>query len=808
MQPVKEKAAGAATPGVLVPGMQFPYPYPFPPHFPQQAPKEKKGKKERKRGRKEKRERSSDESSKEVSSKRSSCSRSSSSSGSTGSKRKKKRRKKRKKKESESSASSDEEGRRRAAAAAAAVGVRELRPASRSKAVKEEPKEEPEEKVAAVPAKQEPKSEPLEKPEKAKAALAKKGAVAAKSKAKPAAGASRPRQQGLASVKEELGREEAFRPPERIEALDMPRELMGHIVGKAGAIIKAICQESGAQVDAFDATQDPVRVLVSGSWEAVEEARTMLLEVAESVATATGHVGPAVKAATTAPSVLAREAPLEIVPAKPQGPMVQEHLELPYHATGKIIGTRGQQISEVRAKSGAQVDVDKTSNGLCRVRMLGTQEQVLLAKSMISKITDPGGEGEFMEISRSAVGRIIGAGGVRIQELQERSGVKIDIDRATEPCLVRFAGFPENVAYAKQLVVEVLEGRDKTTLGEAVVNIDVPPSCTGRLIGPGGRQINEIQETSGAKVDIDKSTDPCVVRMTGSHENVAKAEVMVRAVLQAIGRGRPLLGRATTDEETINFDVPTAVAAHLLGDGAWLRAMEMRTGAKAFLRQQADGSYMLELSGLPEQVVEAEQLAEEAVRSISAAATVPAIAPGARKLVRPPAPPQLEMGVVSKAAQQPWLPLQACPQPWPPALPVGQRAAEQAAAVPKAAQEEGSQTLQKAEGAPARPAVEPAAQPPVQPPVEGALPAPPPPAQLTAEAGAEAKPQLHLQAPTEQLPQPPPPPGPPPASNPTFVAWPAPMAPQPIFAAWPGTVPIPLVAAPWMGCAVPAFAPQ
>ncbi|CAE8610338.1 unnamed protein product, partial [Polarella glacialis] len=146
-------------------------------------------------------------------------------------------------------------------------------------------------------------------------------------------------------------------------------------------------------------------------------------------------------------------------------PVVEEHMELARHATGKVIGTKGQQIAEVRQKSGSQVDVDKSPTG-CRVRLVGTQDQVDMAKAMINAIVAPTAEGaegvgggEYLEIPKSAVGRVIGAGGSRIQELQEKSGAKIDIDRQPDRVLVRFSGFPENIATAKALVTEVLEGK-------------------------------------------------------------------------------------------------------------------------------------------------------------------------------------------------------------------------------------------------------------------------------------------------------------------------------------------------------------
>jgi len=506
--------------------------------------------------------------------------------------------------------------------------------------------------------------------------------------------------------------------PERIDVLPLPRDIIGRIIGRAGATIKEIREKSGARVDARDQTEDPVQVLISGTNEAVEMAKGMLQEAAEGAAQAAGHsslgaassayrapsvedavakakaqaaaAAAAVSAAAAASEAGEGGAAAESAAAASGPPMLEEHLELPRHATGKVIGTKGTQIAEIRQRSGCQVDVDKSQTG-CRVRIIGIREQVDHAKSLIMQLMAPPGSdggGEYLEIPKTAVGRIIGAGGSRIQELQERSGAKIDIDRTGERCMVRFSGFPENVAAAKTMVAEVLEGRDRSVMGESHATMEVPSSCTGRLIGPGGKQINEIQEKSGAKVDIDKSREPCIVRLVGTKDAVAMAEAMVREVIvtmppAALMAGRPPSlqpppplgappsqagrlnlvppgGGPAMDEETIRFDVPLNILERLLGSdhGAWVRNVSARTGARIQVKRDPAGKCFLELSGQPEQVVEAESLCEDAVRHMSVAAIAdsaaavasggpnsaggslpPGAAPGATTLQRPPAPP-------------------------------------------------------------------------------------------------------------------------------------------------------------------------
>jgi len=547
----------------------------------------------------------------------------------------------------------------------------------------------------------------------------------------------------------DAARVRGFQRPEKIDILSLPRSLIGRIIGKAGATIKDIRERSGARIDARDQTEDPVQVLISGTTEAVDMAKSMLLDVAEGAAAASGDSSLAklnalnaasAPSAATAPSAVSMTAaspgiqsggssgsrgPRSAAAAaaaaaaarvserlaaaggstavsqgasvaaaagadaaakllaisdgdrsgSPQIGSIEEHVDLPKHATGKVIGTKGQQIAELRQKSGAQVDIDKSVATSCRVRIVGTREQIDKVKMLIQIVLETPAEGlsgEFMEIPKTAVGRVIGAGGARIQELQEKSGAKIDIDRSVEPHLCRFAGSAEAVALAKTLVTEVLEGKDRSSLGDAAITIEVSPLCTGRLIGPGGKQINEIQAASGAKVDIDKARDPCIVRMTGPTDAVAKAHAMVQEVIKnmmpvpapprpnplaallgqvsgansvalaaaAAQAVRPAGGGSTgstavtsgLDEETIRFELPKAVAEKVGGNITWVRMVEQRTGAR--ITVQRDGDVMfLEMSGQPEQIVEAEQCAEEAVRCMSMLA---AGGPGA---IQPPPPP-------------------------------------------------------------------------------------------------------------------------------------------------------------------------
>merc|ERR1719188_2130994 len=79
---------------------------------------------------------------------------------------------------------------------------------------------------------------------------------------------------------------------------------------------------------------------------------------------------------------------------------------------------------------------------------------------------------------------------------------------------------------------------------------------------------------------------------------------------------------ADPDEETLRFDVQLNVLEKLLASesGAWVRNVSSRTGARIQVKRDPAGKYHLEISGKPEQAVEAESLTEDAVRMLSAAA--------------------------------------------------------------------------------------------------------------------------------------------------------------------------------------------
>lgn len=306
------------------------------------------------------------------------------------------------------------------------------------------------------------------------------------------------------------------------------RNLMGRVIGKGGSIIKTIRQESGARVEAEDRDEDHCEFRISGTEEQVQRAKEMIREQADRVSldrpmgdqieeseiaasleypasiigALIGSRGAKINEVRTASGakiqvkkhqemckVLIAGSDEQVASARelvefladearqitelPKTGEEDERLEFPIAVCGRIIGSKGHQISEVRSKSGAQVKIEKLEE-VCRVYLGGKPEQVETAKKMINSLVEDkqperparrperpdvrlSEAEETVDIPFSMVGRVIGKGGETVQRLQRESGAKIDVNNQLDPSPVRLIGSPDAIIRAKYLIREILD---------------------------------------------------------------------------------------------------------------------------------------------------------------------------------------------------------------------------------------------------------------------------------------------------------------------------------------------------------------
>jgi len=67
------------------------------------------------------------------------------------------------------------------------------------------------------------------------------------------------------------------------------------------------------------------------------------------------------------------------------------------------------------------------------------------------------------------------------------------------------------------------------------LRIDVPNNCVGRIIGRGGSRIRELQDDSGARINIKKdeaTSDSTPVELCGSEDCQYRAKELIEGILQ------------------------------------------------------------------------------------------------------------------------------------------------------------------------------------------------------------------------------------------------------------------------------------
>lgn len=211
---------------------------------------------------------------------------------------------------------------------------------------------------------------------------------------------------------------------------------------------------------------------------------------------------------------------------------VEDEVPVPKALLGKVIGKQAATIIEIREKSGAfKVDARDQTADPCMVKVAGTAEAVRKAKELILELIDQTKSkhqsSHYVEIPRSKIGMVIGLKGAQVNEVQQQTQTKIDVDFDTDPCKCYIKGDADNVDRAKKVLLTIAMQLED----EHSEYLDLPKTVSGALIGAQGSRIRQFQDTSGARIDIDKSGARCKVRLTGSQEAITIAKSLIQAEL-------------------------------------------------------------------------------------------------------------------------------------------------------------------------------------------------------------------------------------------------------------------------------------
>lgn len=255
---------------------------------------------------------------------------------------------------------------------------------------------------------------------------------------------------------------------------------------------------------------------------------------------------------------------------------------IPHDKVGSVIGSRGAIVQDIMGRAGCKIHVNQDfPEGHDReVEMVGTQDQIIAAEKLVRAVIETGPTvlqmmngpvvQKIMECEKPLVGRIIGSGGATIRDIQTRCGAKVQIHQDMPegvPRKIEITGNTNSVDQAALLIQFVMEngppgpgGLPTFGPGNALIMpgmggglmpvsmgagglpvvagsspgsqvLEVQKSFVGKIIGRGGETIKMIQDTSGARVQIEQSVEPCRVNITGQPQSVTMAMQFVQEIM-------------------------------------------------------------------------------------------------------------------------------------------------------------------------------------------------------------------------------------------------------------------------------------
>ena len=223
-----------------------------------------------------------------------------------------------------------------------------------------------------------------------------------------------------------------------------------------------------------------------------------------------------------------------------------------------------------------------------------------------------------MEVSHDKVGILIGARGMVIQDMQNKTMCKIYIKQDFpdgHPRQIIFTGTHEQIEKAQKLVRKVMEEGPTALhvveggpLGSEVM--DCPQALVGRVIGGQGNTIRELQARSGARFQINQDMPegmPRKIHITGTPECIQVAKQLVIFVmengpnsLQMLPPAPPPVGvipGATFGQPITSYggsgsqiiDCAKAFVGRIIGKGGeTITMIQQRSGAKLQIDQTCE----------------------------------------------------------------------------------------------------------------------------------------------------------------------------------------------------------------------------
>lgn len=266
---------------------------------------------------------------------------------------------------------------------------------------------------------------------------------------------------------------------------------------------------------------------------------------------------------------------------------VPTDMRIAYGYIGLVVGKGGSRIKELQQASGAKIFVrkdDVDASGLVLVAFEGDETSRINAKRMISELigthSDTPSTGRMddrqsrqtsnqfrdnasfgdttaLTVAPNMIGAVIGRGGRKVREIEDRTQTKIHIDKHCGEITIN--GAEEGREQAKSLIEDAIRsesetlgytpdlvrlenvGRQQNSVSSGSAELQVPTNMLGALIGRGGQNIKDISDKTQTKIKISDDRHGVTVDVTitgSSEEGRLEAKSLIEGVFHSTSEAR------------------------------------------------------------------------------------------------------------------------------------------------------------------------------------------------------------------------------------------------------------------------------
>ncbi|KAI1905042.1 hypothetical protein AGOR_G00011870 [Albula goreensis] len=352
------------------------------------------------------------------------------------------------------------------------------------------------------------------------------------------------------------------------EDFKVPDKMVGFIIGRGGEQITRIQLESGCkiQIAADSGGMMDRPCTLTGSPESIEQAKRLLSQIVERCRNGPGFH------------------------SEMDGNSAVQEILIPASKVGLVIGKGGDTIKQLQERTGVKMlmiqDGPMPTGADKPLRITGDPYKVQQARELVVEIIRDKDQGDFragrsdfgsrlggssldVAVPRFAVGIVIGRNGEMIKKIQNDAGVRIQFkpdDGISPDRIAQVMGQPDRCQHAVHLINELVHtaqerdgfggpvgprgrgrGRGEWNMGAPgglqEVTYTIPADKCGLVIGKGGETIKNINQQSGAHVELQRNpppnTDPNVriFSIRGTPQQIDLARQLIDEKIGGTGMG-------------------------------------------------------------------------------------------------------------------------------------------------------------------------------------------------------------------------------------------------------------------------------